>query len=546
MEAFADDAITDICCKCSAQSGKTETMFALLCWAIAENPGPILWVAADENEARKLMLGRLGETMANCEPVREKMPVDRQKKTQKNVFFYGAPFICAGSRSPQALQSTPFKFLILDEVRSYPKGALEMVFKRTRSFANHGYKRCIISTPGLEGDGVEVAYENGDQRVWYTVCDKCGHEHQLEWGDKDSVGGLKWDCTEETKPDGKWNLNKTLPTVRYECWNPECDRKWQDTARDRRDLRASGYWKVLNPTADATSRSYHWNALLPSWTNWKDQVKEFLIADAQLDEGDPIKMRDHITETRGIHWSDEFIMAKERKSISSVVEPYDPAEIWKDEVRRFMTVDVQEKGGRHYYYVVRAWGYSAHARLLSYGKVNSIEEIIQIQRNWNVPDSSMVFDSGGEAATDVYQWVIESGHAWKAMKGEDKDFFNFEGTRYLYSSSSIAPAVGRKRQTKAAAARVRLYLYAKYGCLDRLDGLAKGRLGHWRCHSKTDEVYMRSVMAYRRSNKQDKAWQRKRWVQRSQHDHFASCEIMQIAAADVCCLLDPAPVEQEA
>ncbi|MFZ4695702.1 MAG: phage terminase large subunit family protein, partial [Verrucomicrobiia bacterium] len=52
MEAFADESVNELSCMCSAQSAKTLTMLCLLAWAIAEDPGPILWVTSSVQEAR--------------------------------------------------------------------------------------------------------------------------------------------------------------------------------------------------------------------------------------------------------------------------------------------------------------------------------------------------------------------------------------------------------------------------------------------------------------------------------------------------------------
>ena len=53
MEAFADEGINEIAAMCSAQSAKTLTILCCLLWAICEDPGPILWVTADRQEAVK-------------------------------------------------------------------------------------------------------------------------------------------------------------------------------------------------------------------------------------------------------------------------------------------------------------------------------------------------------------------------------------------------------------------------------------------------------------------------------------------------------------
>jgi Phage terminase large subunit (GpA) len=60
MEAFADESVNEISAMCSAQSAKTLTILCLMAWAIAEDPGPILWVTASlhqENKSRAWFFG---------------------------------------------------------------------------------------------------------------------------------------------------------------------------------------------------------------------------------------------------------------------------------------------------------------------------------------------------------------------------------------------------------------------------------------------------------------------------------------------------------
>jgi hypothetical protein len=52
METFADNRVRTLSIMCSAQSAKTETMIACLCWLIAEDPGPTMWVTSKEVDAQ--------------------------------------------------------------------------------------------------------------------------------------------------------------------------------------------------------------------------------------------------------------------------------------------------------------------------------------------------------------------------------------------------------------------------------------------------------------------------------------------------------------
>src|SRR5687768_3365996 len=51
MEVFPDNRVKNIAVMTSAQSSKTLTIMLLLEWAIANDPGPAMWVQAAADEA---------------------------------------------------------------------------------------------------------------------------------------------------------------------------------------------------------------------------------------------------------------------------------------------------------------------------------------------------------------------------------------------------------------------------------------------------------------------------------------------------------------
>jgi len=196
MEAVADNRVSDIAIKCSAQSSKTQTFLNLACWCVSEDPGPAMWVMAAKDEAETFVRDRVAPTFKNCRPVEGA----KIRESKLEFTFATMPFYFVGAGSPSKLQSKPIRWLFLDEVRNYPPGALDTVLKRTRSFWNS--RRLIISTPDLENDAVDRAYEAGDQRVFHFVCPGRSQLQPLKFEQ------LKWESNETTKPG---------ETIRYAC-----------------------------------------------------------------------------------------------------------------------------------------------------------------------------------------------------------------------------------------------------------------------------------------------------------------------------------------
>lgn len=530
MEDFADPSVNEITVLCSAQSGKTLTLLALVAWLIAEDPGPALWVTAKLGEAKKLSKGRVLPLLERCGPVADLLPTNRMFKTTLEIYFPSAPLFLTGSESPASLQSTPFRFVILDEARSYPPGALEMVSKRFRSFS-HNYKKVIITTPALEGDAVHRSYLAGHQARWEVVCPGCGHSHDMRWGDQKTVGGLKWDKNEETYDEsiGAYRFEALTKTIRYHCWNPECEHVWHDQMADRKQIATEGAWVSGNPNAPSNHRSYTWNALLPWWPAWKDQVMEFLQAKKALEWSDFHPLKDHMNETRGEVWTDQLRYGDDDKYLAQRVANYDPLEPWEHELRRFMSVDVQGAGGRHFWYVIRAWGAGAKSRLLAYGKALSWEELKSKHEEWDVPADNVVIDSG-QWAPEVYQKVIDSGYRWKALKGDDKDGYKIQGKTFLYQKSMVDPTLGRKKDRQIRD--IELYVWAKYGVIARMYAFIHGVMGEWEIFDGTSEDYNLQVTTWdRRARVGRNGHESLEWYQKRKEDHLADCEQMQIVAA---------------
>ena len=157
MEAVADNRVSDIAIKCSAQSSKTQTFLNLACCCVSEDPGPAMWVMAAKDEAEAFVRDRVAPTFKNCRPVE----AAKIRESKLEFTFATMPFYFVGAGSPSKLQSKPIRWLFLDEVRNYSPGALDTVLKHTRAFWNS--RRLIISTPDLENDSVDRAYKAGDQ-----------------------------------------------------------------------------------------------------------------------------------------------------------------------------------------------------------------------------------------------------------------------------------------------------------------------------------------------------------------------------------------------
>lgn len=500
---------------CSAQSAKTETMIACLCWLIAEDPGPCMWVTSNEDEALKFAKERLMPSLKACPLVEKHIPKSRELAKAKEVYFPHMTLECVGSNAPSKLQSKPRRWLLLDEVRNWPPGALPMVLKRTRTYWNA--RQVIISTPDNQHDPVHQEYLRGDQKTWNVDCPKCKHVHELKWD------YIKWDTDETTKNQGRYDFDALAKTIRMEC--PECSYATYDTPAERRRLTA-GKWVSQNPDAPSSRKSFTWSALLPTWVKWRELVEEFLAAKKALSWGDPQPLKTFITESLGQPWEDRLRWGNEGNWSEDRKGSYKMLDTWPEEKRRFLGVDVQKD---HLFYVCRSFGQGGSSRLIDYGKIADFSSLREKITALGVDDDDVIIDSG-YMATTIYNEVTKSGYAWKPMKGDDYQYFVVEGVRQPYKDTLVDPAMGTSMQGQVRP--VRLFVYSNPAIKDLLSEYTRGIGPSWQIPENVTLDYIEQMSAEHREEIVDAYGKvTYKWVNRPRKaNHFWDCECMILVA----------------
>ena len=533
MEVFADNRVTDISVMCSAQSSKTQTLLNLACWAISEDPGPAMWVMAARDEAKTFVRDRVKPTFDNCKPVFEAMLVSEVLE----FTFGGMPFYFTGAGSPSKLQSKPIRWLFLDEVRNYPKGALDTVLKRTRAFWNS--RRVIISTPAEKDDAVHRAFLAGDQRMFHFACPKCGHIQPLDFGqmkgrNPETGAACKFSEVPGAREEGsKWDFEVLAEAIRYECANKACKHLMRDQPADRKAIARSGRFVRMNPKAPRHRVSFHWNALLPPWVAWRSIVEEFANARAAARAGDLEPMRTFRTETEGLPWEDQLGAIDDYEFLEHRKADYDFGDVWSEAKIRFMAADRQEKGGEHYWWVIREFGLGARSRLVAYGRCNTTAELEEIRRNYNVPVANAMIDSGFKAS-EVYRFCQATG--WKAMKGDNAPYFlhneakTGKPVRRAWRRSWVDPHLGTRLAGRAKT--IPLFTWANDPVKDMLAEMMMGLVGDWTIPRKVGRDYMQQITAERREEHVDTKGRVSTFWKRVRRDnHMGDCENMILVGA---------------
>lgn len=522
METFADNRVETLTVMCAAQSAKTQTMICLMTWALSQDPAPAMWVTSTGDEASFFMKTRLVPTIQTCEPLRAQLVGGQSAINKTEVTFAAASLVLTGANSPSRLQSKPVRWLFLDEVRNYPEGALEMVQKRTRAYWNS--RTCIVSTPCTENDAMHRAFLAGDQRVWHYRCEACDDLMPLAWGD------LKW-SSDSKNDEGVYNFDELAKTIHLCC--PSCQNKTYDEPEARRKIAERGEFIALNPNAPESRVSYQWNALLPPWVKWRDLVEEFLTAKKALTNGDTTPLKDFINESAGEPW-EERLTAVDDDTIDHRRGDYILEDQWDEEYTRFMAVDVQGGGGIHYWYCIRAFAESgAKSRLITYGKVYSETELLELSQQHDVDPRRCIIDCGWNTASVIR---FCQRHGWKPFRGDGAKHYTVrdpktkKSVRQIWTESWADTGMGTRMQ--GLAKKVKRYIWSNEATKNLLAELISGQIGEWTIAKNAGSEYIKQITAEIREERVGaKGERRYQWRQVRRDNHLLDCELMLLVAS---------------
>lgn len=523
MEVFPDNEIKEISIMCAAQSAKTQTMICMICWALNEDPSTAMWVTSTNDEANYFFKTRLTPTLRTCKPLADQLQ-GRHSITKLEVSLPAASLIVTGSSSPSKLQAKPVRWLFLDEVRNYPQGALEMALKRTRAYWNS--RTLVVSTADTENDAVHRAYLAGDQGKWAVPCPACSKFHLLLWDQ------IRYDSGEEMRDeDGNYDFDSIADTIRWAC--PACGHEGKDEPVLRRLFADGGKFISQNPKAPRGRRSFHWNALLPTWVRWRDLVEEWVLAQHAMRRGDISPLKDFINESLGEPWEDRLGVVEESDALLQRRGEYQIGEDWDEEVVRFMGVDKQAKGGTHYWWCIRAFANEgAESRLIDYGKVYSETELLEIAESHKVQSRFCLMDCGYDYST-VLKFCHTNG--WRPFRGDAQKQFRAKDesgrvVRQIWSSTSAYVDFGTKAHRLKRS--LRIYLWSNPSVKDLLQELIMGMVGKWTLPQDVDSAYVKQLTAEVRVEMKDaKGRVGYEWRKIRKDDHLRDCESMIIVAA---------------
>lgn len=523
LENWKDPSVTEVTACWGVQTAKTTSLLAGATWSICEDPSPMLWLMPSENLARSFSKTRWMPGLEDCDRATEEFPSDRDKLTNLEQHFRHCTLNFIGSNSASNLASRPIRILIADEIDKFAEAteeeddALVLAEQRVRAFGRS--KVFLTSTPTVVSGRIWQRFLRGDQRRYYVPCPHCTKRIKFIWSQ------VKW-ADDARRPDRTWDLNRVQSTAHYQC--QMCGGAISDAQKVA--ILRLGEWVPENPHAVPGVRSYH----LPSMYSpdrkctWGAIAVRFLEAKASR-----IGLHGFINGDLAEPWSDELGEIDDFEFLEHRCDEYSFGDPWPEERMRLISADKQIAGGEHYWWVVRAFGEGGKSRLIAYGRANSLLELEDRRKSYNVPVSNAVIDSGFRAA-EVYRFCRAAG--WKAFKGDDAEYFLHKDERTkkvfrrLWDRTLVDPAIGTRRAGRVAP--MRLYRWSNPGVKDLLAEYLKGLSGDWTLPRKVGRDYLAQLSAERRVEERDsRGFLRYRWHQVRRDNHLLDCELQAMVVA---------------
>ena len=543
LDAMVDPAVRQVCVIAAVQASKTLAAEILLCYVIANLPGPTLWLNETDEDAKDQSEARLQKLFDVCEPVRALYPANPHKKRNTTVHFSnGMTLWIAGAHNRTNLQRRSIRWVVADECWQFPTGHMAEAEARVTAFGWLG--KCIwLSQGGVEGDDITNKYETTDMRCWSFACPECGHRQfyrwdQVEWS-KDSRG-----------EDGFYDFARVRETTSLRC--EACNVYLPDSDEMRRRLNASGKFVVQNPRAAKEYAGFHWNAL--ATMSWGALAELYLRAKMAARRGDLTLLKGFYNKRLALPWredADDFRVEITRSG-------YQMGELWPEEGGidargnilsppfpegaaiinlRFATVDVQMD---HFYILVRSWKPDGSSRLIWCEKVGTWEDIEAAQARWSV-HPSLVFIDAGYSSFHVYSKCAQ--HEWTALIGDQRATF--------LHRTKAGKAIQRfySPRHKVVLGRGRFCYVHRFGNLPVKDCLARLRRNQnpangptWEVPSDAPPEYFEQMESERRIQKGGKwIWERIG----SRDNHLFDVEVQQVCAGLMLKLLGSETVQSE-
>lgn len=509
LDIIADPEVKEVVYLAPIGTGKTTFMEAGLCYIIAEDPGPTLLVGQTDDDLKDWAETRMDYAIMNTAETAALLPRDRHKKRKMEILFPSMSLFLTGANL-SGLQSKSMRRVFCDEAWQYRPGMLNEARGRLHDRWNRQF--FILSQAGVKGDDLDKAWRHSDQREFSFSCPNCGTVQPWKWC---NVVGYE---DETLEPLARAQL------AHLKCDNAECDWTCADSPQPRRALAEGGQY-VATKVGMPGHVGFHYNVLC----NWRKPLWEIVLlsieAKAAMRVGNVDPLRQFIQKRLAEAWEEDLTdNRKELVGDEYLIAEYVDGQPVEGETFRFMTIDKQRD---HFWIVIRSWRGDGTSRLLHFGRLESFDQLAELQRRMKVKPALTFIDANYD--TDVVYHACGS-QGWTALRGSPQKSFAYKKK----NGDIVQRPFTRFSDAQTTSGKLCRYAWwSSDRVKDILHAHRTGQAASWEIPDDVPKEYLKQIDAeVKKEMKNAKTSQVEfRWVRIRRDNHGWDCEAMQIVAA---------------
>ncbi len=434
MDAFCDPKVRRIVMVASSQVGKSEFELNCIGYVIHQDPGNILYIHPDIDDARKFSQVRVGPMIKESRVLRSRVSKFKSRDSGNTMLrkeFPGGMLIMCGTRVPDDLASTPCRYVFGDERDRWAASAGNegdpWKLATARQITFHNSKAVEVSTPTIKNASkIAKSFAEGTMERWCVKCPHCGEYHDIHFAD------IRYTVTEtEIKREKQYEVSD----IYYLCPGCAC------VSTERQMKRQPAKWIAENPDAYKRGiRSYWLNSFVSPWASWESTILEYLYA-----AGDSKAMQVVYNTRFGELWEDRGDMEDEDSLMARrEIEPYGLQEggtpIELPDGVLVLTAGVDTQDDRFEYEIVghghfgETWGIEKGVIMgrpddeATWAKLDEMvfDRVLRFEDGLGLKVSMSFVDEGGHFTQEVRQGCKARLHkkvfAIKGMPGPDRPF----------------------------------------------------------------------------------------------------------------------------
>lgn len=373
LNMMGNDAIQVITVQKPTRFGYTKMLCGALWYLGVHKKRSAVVYQPNDSLAKDFMVSEVNPLLPVVPAIQAVFPdwsLNNENNTVKKKVCTGFSIDVKGAESPNNFRAITKQVVIADELGAFSVNGgegdnIKVLMKRIQG-ASFG-KAIFGSTVVFTGDVIERLMTEADAILsFHLPCPHCGTRQTLEWGDKDSLHGMKWDHSQQGD-------EAKSQTAYYSCKNHKChdsEAKGRIYYSQLSRMEDAGRWicektgvwtedglsfysaigtKIKAPKRIGIKCSALYSLNLTE--GWVEIVREWLDI-----KGDPDKLQAFVNLTLGLHFEPANTKRLEHELLLEKREKY-RAQVPKDVV--YLTAGGDTQDNRMEAYV---WGFTTDHR----------------------------------------------------------------------------------------------------------------------------------------------------------------------------------------